>query len=631
MLGDVESREVFAQESQDLPQSPNALPGAARAYVRAHSTALTVLALAGLFLSSVLLRSVIGAHVHGPFVFMDELGYEQMARSFAHTGHFALLGQRGLAYSPLYPIVLSPIYALTASTQTAYEWAKFENAVLISLSVFPVYAIARSVLPRGRSLAVAGLSLLAPLMLYSGFEMSESLAYPLCLLAFWTMVRAILRPSVARDALLLAAIALATAARLQLVVLVPAALTAILLVGLVRPAPALGRVRGLWQAVSAHRLLFGFCGTALVVALARAAMNGGNLPLAGRYSNVGTAHASAGRVVALFFQHLAGLDFAVGVIPFLAALLGGWALVRFGFPRHGLVFASVAAAATFWVVLEVAYDAAAFDATKNLPHARPGFVDLPRIHERYLIYLVPLFLVALLAVFDLRRPTFPRVRHVVTCAAVAAMLPALIPFGTVINGTNPAESFSLLVFGRSESGTTVAVTHATTLAVALSTILALVYVLSASRLLPPATSVVLTAFVFLGLSTLELGRQVTPLSRTTTGLPARANWVDRVAGTGSRVSIVSGPGVPMAAVRETTYWNASVARAYYTCRMTLGTDWNEQRLAGSSAIRTRYAVVPASFAGTTGRILARDPDGHLVLVAPPHGTLAIPAHLRCGS
>ncbi len=127
---------------------------------------------------------------------MDELGYEQMARSFARTGHFALLGQRGLAYSPLYPIVLSPIYALTSSMHTAYEWAKVENAVLVSLSVFPVYAIARSVLPRGRSLAVAGLSLLAPLMLYSGFEMSESLAYPLCLVAFWTMLRAVRRPSV---------------------------------------------------------------------------------------------------------------------------------------------------------------------------------------------------------------------------------------------------------------------------------------------------------------------------------------------------------------------------------------------------------------------------------------------------
>src|SRR6185437_1304181 len=122
------------------------------------------------------------------------------------TGHFELFGKGGLAYSPLYPIVLSPIYALTSSMHSAYEWAKVENAVLISLSVFPVYGIARFVLPRGRAVGVAALSLLAPLMLYSGFEMSESLAYPLALLAIWTMLRAVRRPSITNDAVLLAAV-----------------------------------------------------------------------------------------------------------------------------------------------------------------------------------------------------------------------------------------------------------------------------------------------------------------------------------------------------------------------------------------------------------------------------------------
>src|SRR5436305_1429797 len=82
------------------------------------------------------------------------------------------------------------------------------------------------------------LSVLAPLMLYSGFEMSESLAYPLCLVALWTMLRAVRRPSLRNDALLLAAIVLASAARLQLVVLIPAALTAVLLVALARTEPA---------------------------------------------------------------------------------------------------------------------------------------------------------------------------------------------------------------------------------------------------------------------------------------------------------------------------------------------------------------------------------------------------------
>src|SRR5207253_11496738 len=195
------------------------------------------------------------------------------------------------------------------------------------------------------------------------------------------------------------------------------------------------------------------------------------------------------RVIELFFQHVAGLDWAVGVIPFAAALAAGYALIRFGFPRRALVFASIAVASTFWVVLEVAFDAAAFDATKNLPHVRPGFVDLPTFHERYLIYLVPFFLVALFAALDLRRAALP---VLVGSAAVAALLPALIPFGTIINGLNAVHSFSFVMFGRTVSGRPVPVAHATSLAIALSTLLAVVYLLAVSRRLPPPVAVLVT-------------------------------------------------------------------------------------------------------------------------------------------
>ena len=560
---------------------------------------------------------------------MDELGYERMAQGFARTGHFSLFGKGGLAYSPLYPVVLSPIYALTSSMHTAYEWAKVENAVLLSLSVFPVYGIARFVLPRGRSVAVAGLSLLAPLMLYSGFEMSESLAYPFCLLAMWTMLRAVRRPSVGSDALMLVAILLASAARLQLVVLVPAALTAFVLVGLARPELGESRLRALRRSVSEHRFTFGIAGVAFVGGLGRAAMNGGNLPLAGRYANVGTAHASVWRVIELFFQHLAELDWAVGVIPFAAALLAGLALVRFGFPRKALAFASVAVASTFWLLLEVALDAAAFDSTNGHPHNASVFTDLPRIHERYLIYLVPFFLVALFAAIGLRRPDFPALRHLVSVGVVAALLPALIPFGTVVNGTSAIDSFALQLFGRTKGGQTVPVAHATTLVVALSALLAVIFVLAMTRQLPPMSAVVITAVTLLGLSTLEVAKQVTPISRATTGLPAHSDWVDRVVGAHADVSLVGGAGTRTAPLRETAFWNASIAHLYYTCSAAFGSDFGEQQLSAGSTIRAPYAILPMSMR-VSGRLLARDPEGKLVLVAPAGGTLRI-SSLPCGS
>jgi hypothetical protein len=585
-------------------------------------------ALMGLAVVAAALHAFLVGRVHGPFVFMDELGYERMAQSFAHTGHFALFGKGGLAYSPLYPVVLSPIYALTSSMHTAYEWAKVENAVLLSLSVFPVYAIARFVLPRGRSLGVAALSLLAPLMLYSGFEMSESIAYPACLLAFWTMLRAARRPSMANDAILLAAIALAALARLQLVVLVPAALTAFLLAALARPEPSESRRVAIRRSVSEHRFLFAVAGVALVAGLARTAMNGGNLPLAGRYANVGTAHASAWRVFALFFQHLAELDFAVGVIPFAAALVAGYALVRLGFPQRALVFASVAVASAFWLLLEVALDAAAFDATSAHPHDASVFTDLPRLHQRYLIYLVPLFLVALFTTIGVQRPRFPGMRHLVGAAVVATLLPALIPFGTVINGTTAIDSFALDLFARTRGGQTVPVTHATALIVVLSALLASVFLLAAIRWFPPMATVLITALVFLGLSTLEIGKQVTPIARAKTGLPAHANWVDRTVGSRADVSLVGGSSVQTAALRETAFWNVSIARVYYTCRPAFGSDFGELKLAAGSVIAARYAVVPAGL-GISGHVLAHDPAGNLLLVAPANGTVRAPSGLDC--
>jgi hypothetical protein len=607
--GDIDSA-VGEAESGQVPRT---LPAGG---MRTRPAATACGALIGLSAVALALHAFLVGRVHGPLVFMDELGYERMAQSFAHTGHFALFGKGGLAYSPLYPIALSPLYELTASMHTAYEWAKVENTVLMSLSIFPTYGIARFVLSRERSLGVAALSLLAPLMLYSGFEMSESLAYPLCLLAIWTMLRAVRRPSVANDALLLGAIVLASAARLQLVVLGPAALTAVLVVGLAR-----GRLAGARKAVSEHRLLFGVAVVAVVGGLGRAAMNGGNLPLAGRYSNVGTAHPGAWRVVELFFEHLAELDFAVGVIPFATALVAGYALVRFGFPQRALVFASVAVGCAFWLLLEVALDAAAFDATSAQPKGRTAFTDLPRIHERYLIYLVPLFFVALFATFGLRRSRLPRLPYLIAAAVVAATLPALIPFGTVINGTTAIDSFALQLFGRTRGGQVVPVAHATGSILVVSAILAVVFLLAVSRQLPPLSAVLLTGVVLLGLSALEVGKQVTPVSRGELGLPTYANWVDRRLGSSQSVSLVGGDGVRIAALRETAFWNASVTHVFYTCSPAFGADFGETPVP-AGGIHARFAVVPAALQ-VSGRVLARDSNGKLALVAPTKGLLRL--------
>ena len=627
MLGEAETHELEAERPDGPPRSRTAV-------LHAHPTAATFVALVGLAIASTVLRAILVGYVHGPKVFLDELGYKQMAQSFAHTGHFSLFGKTGLAYSPLYPIVLSPIYALTSSLHTAYEWAKLENALLISLSVFPIYAVARFVLRRERALAAAALSLLAPLMLYSGFEMSESLAYPLCLVAIWTMLRAVRRPGVANDAILLGAIALASAARLELVVLFPASLTAVLFVAVLGQERAEGRALAARRAIRAHWLLFGAAGAALVAVLARRASNGGDLPLAGRYANLGTTHVDPLRILELFVQHLAELDFAVGVVPFAAALLAGYALVRFGPSRKPLIFASVALATTFWILLEVAFAAAEFDATSLQPRPGAGPTDLPRIHERYLIYLIPLFVVALFATLPLLRARVRMRYHLAITVAVAA-LPAAIPFGTVINNTNGVDSFALEIFARQLPEKVVPASHATLLILLLSSFAAFIYLCAAAQPFPQL-AVAMTAVAFLGVSAVVLGRQTQRISAAALGLPAHANWVDRAVGNRSDVALVAGAGVRPLALKETAFANRSIARVYRTCEPVLGADFGERQLTldpsgvlrlPSGPIRTRYAVVPAAF-HAPGRVLGRDPAGNLVLLAVMGETLWLPPDRR---
>src|SRR5207302_1063839 len=106
-------------------------------------------------------------------------------------------------------------------------------------------------------------------------------------------------------------------------------------------------------------------------------------------------------------------------------------LARSGFPRHALMFGAAAAAVTIWLLLEVAFDAAAFDRPYVQRVGEQFPPDASRFHQRYLIYLVPFFLVALVAVLRLARPRL-RARVHLVAALVAALLPAAIPFRTVV-------------------------------------------------------------------------------------------------------------------------------------------------------------------------------------------------------
>jgi hypothetical protein len=253
--------------------------------------------------------------------------------------------------------------------------------------------------------------------------------------------------------------------------------------------------------------------------------------------------------------------------------------------------------------------------------------SLPRIHERYLIYVVPLFLVALVAALRALRPRVP-VWVTLSAALVAALLPAAIPFHDVVNTSIVADTFGLEVFATVAHGALTAVSHATLVAVVSASFLALasLYAFLRPR---PSFAIVLTLLAFFLLSDFVRLRLIGTASGFSAPQPAQRDWVDRVVGGGS-VALIGGPGTSRLALLDTAAGNEAIARVYYTCTAAFGADFGEKQLAAGTELRARYAVVPAQMR-VSGRLLARDPAGKLVLIAPKDGVVRIPPALGCRS
>ena len=467
-------------------------------------------------------------------------------------------------------------------------------------------------------------------MLFSSLEMSESLAYPLCLFAIWAMLASIRSPGWRADAAIVGLCVLCTATRLQFIVLLPAALLAVAADAVLardRPGSAARRALG---GLREHRLLS--AATAALVLLALAAIAGtAVLSLAGRYANQSTIPLPpVWLIVKLVAWQLAGLVFSVAVIPFTGTLLAAWLWLRGPSRREVRAFACVSLSVTALIVLIAA------GAAYGQSYA-PGASDLPRIHERYMFYVLPLFLVAMLATTRL-----PRSARLQRAGAVAALLtgllPLLIPWRSVMNDSIAIDTFGFTPFAAAaRDGGIQAQPHAALLAGGIALLLALVYVLARPNVVLLAA---LVAAIFLGVSLVAQGFLDTGArSATATTLPARRDWVD-AAGVGGNVILVypsrHSPLLRDLAVDETAFYNDAVSRLYFTCEPILTSDFGELQVqlgargrlqSGGAPLRARYVVV-SSDAGLQGRVLATDRPGRLVLLEPPGGVLRVAARSR---
>ena len=373
---------------------------------------------AALVLASWCVRFLFARHMVGPWIMIDEIVYSELAKSFAATGHFAVREQPTTGYGYVYPILISPAYALFRSIPTVYTGIKVINSLLMSLTAVPAYLLARRVVSQRGALAVALLTVAVPSTFYAGVVMTENAFYPIFVLLALALVAALERPRALTVVLFLAALLVAYETRAQAIAVLPAALTAPLV------AAALSRRRA---DVTRQWLLYAVVvGLGLVAVLAEVARGRSITSLLGAYSAATSSTYRPGPVAHWFLWHMAELTFSVGVLPVLAVVLLAARGAALSGPERALVAATVSL--VLWVGIEVAAFA-----------TQPAVL---RIEERNLFYVAPL-LFACLVLWIERGALRPRVVTPVAVVAVAA-LAAGVPYGSFFRTDATSDTFSVL-------------------------------------------------------------------------------------------------------------------------------------------------------------------------------------------
>jgi hypothetical protein len=366
-----------------------------------------IVALSGLF------RFWVARSSATPWILPDEYIYAELSRSFAESGHFAVngAGMETWSYGPLYPLLIAPVWLFTESTSQAYAAIQLVNSIVMSSAAVFAYLLGRRVLDKQLSFFLAVLTVLVPSMVYSSKAMTESLAYPVFLGAILAITLALESPTNRRQAVALLAIGLAVLTRAEMVMLVPAFLTAIVFVA------ALGGEGTIRRRLLAYRLSIGFFAFALAGGIAFSLARGG----AGLGAHEHWLHVfDLAKLPRWLLTYVGELDLYVGIVPFAAFVLM-LALAWQGklSSRAERAVVAVTASSFVWLVLLVA----SYSTQPRL---------FPIVNDRYLFYLVPLELAVFLLWIG---KGMPRPRTLALIAGLVALAaPATIPFSEFLNG-----------------------------------------------------------------------------------------------------------------------------------------------------------------------------------------------------
>jgi hypothetical protein len=499
--------------------------------------------LAVIVAGSTVFRAILGRDLVAPFIMVDEVIWSEIARGIADAGEPLLRDQPDPGYSVVYPLLISPVYALFESLPDAYAGVKVVNAALMSLAAVPAFFLARRVVRDGLALLAALMTVAVPSMAYTGTVMTENAFYPLFLLVALALAVVLERPTPLPVVALLVLVGLAFATRVQTVAIALAVLLAPLLL-------AVFQRRGLRATLARFRWLYGLVAAGVAAVLVIQLASGS---LLGAYEPVEERSYGAGEALRYLWWHVAELSLYVLVIP-LAATVVLVARAR-SLDERLQAFVAVTVALTVCVVPVVATFASEFS---------------DRIEERNMFYVAPLFCIGLLAWIE---RDSPRPRVLAAVAAVASgLLVIAIPFDRFLTTSAITDTLMLLPLWSlqdriGEDWITLAA-------------LALAAALAAAFLFVPRRYALALPLLVLGLWIVA----IRPIWWGTHGFErfsrgalfqgirtAERDWVDRALPPGERAAFLwTGGFTDRLTVNQSEFFNRSVGPVYYVTDPTPG-------------------------------------------------------------
>src|SRR5919106_163371 len=485
--------------------------------------------LGALVAGSTLVRAGISTDVHAPWIAPDEQLYGLRGRSLVSGDGLTLLGEPAPYYSLLYPLLVGLPF-VWGDLQDAVRAVQFIQALVMSLTAVPVYLWARPLAGARWALVAAGLTVLIPGLTYSSLLMSEALYYPVAVVMLWALAGCLQNPTLARQALFLAALVMALATRLQAVGFV--AVLAVAVAFLAASERSLDLVRRLVPT-------FGVLGVAALVWMATRVAAGGLRALLRAYSPLAEAREYSPTDIA---QSVAWQTGAVALItvgvPLVALGILAWRTLRGAEPDAGVrVLVASALAYALVTVVEVGAFASRF---------------IEHVTERQLLSVAPPIFMAF-AVWLSRSAPRPQPAASVVVFAVAATA-LLLPLDRVTTLAAYADAPSLIPLeqlSRRLGDLAFEGTYAGVLAVLL---LAAVFL---PRRLAPALAVAVA--LVLATASLVASHEIrvgTQRERDRTFAGAPVDWVD-AAGERNVTLFVTGDRF-WPSTWETLFWNQSI-------------------------------------------------------------------------